>query len=78
MGRWDEAAKEAMEQAKADGYWGYESDADDHRGEQYCVDCYGGQGSIPEIIIKYDPFSKLTAKCNQCGAVARGVVRAIL
>jgi len=69
MGRWDKAAKKAMKEAKEGGYWGYQIES----GEQYCVDCYGGQGSIPLYRIMIDSFSKINARCKICGTECKGV-----
>ena len=70
MGRWDQAAAEAMARAKAQGIWGYEEE-----GHRYCVDCWGGQGSVPSWEFIRDDQSTTSVVCEHCGDIGLKVIK---
>jgi hypothetical protein len=42
-------------------------------GGNYCVDCHGWKGSVPDYFWIKDPTSTKTVKCDHCGKISDGV-----
>ena len=69
----EEALRANREEVKKTIWGGGYYATGEKKAANYCVDCHGWKGSVPDYVWIKDPTSAKTVKCDECGKVSGGV-----